>query len=260
MKLSENVTIAISVAVVVGIFIAGSAITRAENMEGTAGSSVSEQSETENGNNPENAKDTTDSDSSFTAEAGDSVAISSLLMELTISDEKNADSYDREAFNHWISAEGSKCNVRHAVLKEESNPPLPADAPCPFDSGKWQSLYDGVLITDPGKLDIDHMVPLKEAWRSGAYAWDEDKRERYANDREDARSLIAVSAKSNRSKSDRDPSDWLPPDESYLCEYIADWVSVKYRWKLTLQQSEFDTINDIATECSNELIVPVQVD
>jgi hypothetical protein len=79
-------------------------------------------------------------------------------------------------------------------------------------------------------FDIDHLSPLAEAWDSGAWAWDADTRMRYADDLDDPRSLIAVSASANRSKGDQDPAEWMPPAASYACTYITDWVAVKTRW------------------------------
>lgn len=247
MKLSQNTSIAISVLLVAGLlvilslFFAGNSETSAESTESA------------------NRSETTGEETSLaenTEESSSNSSIVALLDKLTIAEEANADEYDRKEFKHWIGASGADCDARDAVLKEESNPPIPADAPCPFDEGKWLSLYDGKLISDPGKLDIDHMVPLAEAWRSGAYAWSPEQREVYANDLGDARSLIAVSAGSNRSKSDQDPDEWLPTSEEYLCQYLADWVAVKYRWDLTLEQSEYDAIKQEGESCDVEIKLP----
>ena len=45
---------------------------------------------------------------------------------------------------------------------------------------------------------------LAEAWRSGAWAWTAAQRMEFANDLDDSRTLLAVTASLNRSKSDRD--------------------------------------------------------
>ena len=86
------------------------------------------------------------------------------------------------------------------------------------------------------------MVPLAESWDSGASAWDAKKREMYANDQTDLRHLIAVTGASNRSKSDRDPTDWLPTNKAYVCEYLTNWVSIKVRWSLSVDKKEKDAI------------------
>lgn len=82
------------------------------------------------------------------------------------------------------------------------------------------------------------MVPLAEAWDSGASGWTETRREAYANDLHEPRSLAAVTARSNRSKADQDPSTWLPPYVAAQCGYITDWVIVKTRWGLSVDHKE----------------------
>ena len=103
---------------------------------------------------------------------------------------------------------------------------------------------DGLQTADPGELDVDHVVALKEAWDSGAGTWSATRRQAFANDLSDPRTLVAVSATSNRSKGDRDPSNWLPP-ESDVCAYVSDWVSIKYRWSLTMDESEWGRIGNL---------------
>ncbi|MGX1480720.1 UNVERIFIED_CONTAM: hypothetical protein RKD50_009528 [Streptomyces canus] len=92
------------------------------------------------------------------------------------------------------------------------------------------------------KLDIDHIVPLAEAWHSGASAWSAARREAYAND-QDAASLVAVTARTNRQKADQDPSTWLPLAPAAIFRYLADRAATKLRWGLTAEKSEIDTIN-----------------
>ncbi|MFE4674239.1 HNH endonuclease family protein [Streptomyces sp. NPDC056723] len=105
-------------------------------------------------------------------------------------------------------------------------------------------------------MDVDHRVPLAEAWDSGAKEWTAKERKEYANDLGDDRSLIAVSAKTNRSKADQDPSTWMPPFEGDRCEYIADWITVKVRWQLAIDPSEEAALAENATRCPDS---PVKV-
>ena len=91
------------------------------------------------------------------------------------------------------------------------------------------------------------MVPLAEAWDSGASAWTAKKRERYANDLGSVRSLVAVTARSNRLKSDQDPAVWWMPTAS--CQYLSDWISTKMRWGLAIDPSEEAALSVYATEC-----------
>jgi hypothetical protein len=191
-------------------------------------------------------------------ETGEYVQILTLVAKLEVKDEEKSDSYSRDRFRHWVNVEG-KCSARQYTLREESliKVSYSDEAECVVSSGKWLSLYDGVTLTDPSGVDIDHMVPLKEAWESGAHSWNDAKRRSYANDIGDPRSLIAVSAKSNRSKSDRDPQDWMPTEKSYTCTYIADWVAVKYRWNLSIDMKEREALISYAEECVDEpVLVP----
>ena len=158
--------------------------------------------------------------------------------------------YSRDYFNHWVTVDSAGCNARERVLKDESRTFPQVDYPCYVVAGDWYSPYDGVWIRDRGEVDIDHMVPLKEAWDSGAWRWDAATRQRYANDISDSRTLIAVSASSNRSKSDNDPSQWMPRVSSYRCTYLGQWVAIKARWKLTMDASEAGYVKTrLAREC-----------
>ena len=108
---------------------------------------------------------------------------------------------------------------------------------CQVVTGDWFSEYDGLTTTNPGDLDVDHVVALGEGWRAGAWQWDDARRERFANDLE-SRQLIAVSAKSNRSKSAKRPDDWMPPRAEFHCQFLFDWIEVKHLWGLTVASPE----------------------
>jgi hypothetical protein len=157
--------------------------------------------------------------------------------------------YDRELFSHWIDADRDGCDARREVLIIEAVvAPIVGDR-CAFTGGSWYSPFDGVTTEDPRVFDVDHMVPLKEAWDSGAHAWDSDRRRAFANDLDLPEALIAVSRSSNRSKSDRDPADWLPPLTSYHCQYVRDWMVVKIKWELSVDAREFSALRSVAAGC-----------
>ena len=152
--------------------------------------------------------------------------------------------YVRTKFKHWVGV-GNGCDSRKTVIISEATVKPVVEKGCVIKGGEWLSVYDSVKVTDAGKLDVDHMVPLAEAWDSGASAWDDKKRELYANDQTDARHLIAVTGASNRSKSDRDPAEWMPTNEKYKCQYIMNWVSIKVRWSLFVDEKELLAIKSI---------------
>jgi hypothetical protein len=157
--------------------------------------------------------------------------------------------YDRDLFKHWVDADHNGCDTRAEVLKTESRTPPAIETGCHVTSGDWLSAYDSVKTDDPGSLDIDHMVPLAEAWDSGADHWDAAKREAYANDLGYPNSLVAVTASSNRSKGDQDPAEWKPPTQTFWCDYATWWATVKIRWSLTADQAEVDTLRNMLNSC-----------
>ncbi|MGW1543272.1 HNH endonuclease family protein [Streptomyces sp. NPDC002309] len=174
---------------------------------------------------------------------------------LPVAEEQRA-GYQRTAFRHWTDADRDGCSTRAEVLKAEAFIAPEQAAGCKLSGGEWFSSYDNVYIGAPGGLDVDHLVPLAEAWDSGASSWTAKEREDYANDLGDDRSLIAVSARSNRSKADQDPAQWLPPHEAYHCQYLTDWVATKMRWQLAVDDAERDTLAQGTADCPN---VPVKV-
>lgn len=159
--------------------------------------------------------------------------------------------YQRTAFKHWTDADGDGCNTRQEVLKMEAIIAPEQGARCSLTGGRWYSAYDDTYIDGPSGLDIDHLVPLAEAWDSGASTWTAKEREAYANDLSDPRDLIAVSARSNRAKGDKDPTDWLPPATNYDCTYVTDWVTDKMRWGLSVDPAEHDALARGLADCPN---------
>ncbi|GAA2127073.1 HNH endonuclease family protein [Kitasatospora saccharophila] len=165
--------------------------------------------------------------------------------------EEDRTGYVRTAFRHWIDADRNGCSTRVEVLIAEATSAPVVGAKCSLSGGVWVSPYDDVVLQDAKALDIDHMVPLAEAWDSGASAWSAEQRQAYANDLDEPRALIAVSAKSNRSKADKDVAEWLPPAEAYRCTYLTDWTAVKTRWGLSIDRVEADALHRLAADCPN---------
>ncbi|MFF8717239.1 HNH endonuclease family protein [Streptomyces sp. NPDC015184] len=184
---------------------------------------------------------------------GSDLSLAEAIAKIPAGDEAR-DGYKRDSFKHWIDEDGDSCSTRNEVLLAEAVKKPDQGARCALTGGEWLSYYDEVTVTAAGKLDIDHMVPLAEAWDSGASAWDADRRMRYANDLGAERSLVAVTAKTNRSKADKDPAQWLPPAASAQCTYGADWVATKLRWKLTADDKERTALEDLAKDCADTVV------
>ena len=177
-------------------------------------------------------------------------AVLALLDALTVSSEQTG-GYDRDLFRHWVDADGDGCDTRREVLIAEAVVAPTQGSRCALSDGEWISRYDGLTEQGNGRgFDVDHLVPLAEAWASGAHGWLPDRRERYANDLGYEQSLIAVSARSNRSKGAQDPATWLPPEADQHCWYAAAWVHVKTRWSLTVDTAEANTLRGVLSGCS----------
>ncbi|MGW0607742.1 HNH endonuclease family protein [Streptomyces sp. NPDC002640] len=165
---------------------------------------------------------------------------------------ESRDGYTRTAFKHWNAgadpADG--CNTRNEVLLAEAVTAPTVGARCALTGGSWLSYYDQTVADTASGLDIDHMVPLAAAWDSGASTWTAARREAYANDLGQSSSLVAVTARTNRSKADQDPSQWLPPATGAVCRYVAEWTATKLRWNLTVDQPEQDKLQELAAGCT----------
>lgn len=159
--------------------------------------------------------------------------------------EERIGGYDRKLFKHWVDANGNGKNTRAEVLIAESLVSVRfSSTGKTVSTGKWVSLYDGVTWTKASDVDIDHVVALAEAWRSGAWKWSAARRQAYANDLGVAWTLRAVTDNVNQEKSDDDPTYWLPPLESATCLYLTEWIAVKIRWKLSVDAEERQSIRD----------------
>jgi hypothetical protein len=167
------------------------------------------------------------------------------LDELEVGEWAAMTGYSRDRFSHWRSIDG--CDARQTVLERDGED-VEMNDDCRAVGGTWYSPFDGQTFTDPGDIDIDHIVPLANSWRTGAAAWDDDRRADFANDL-DTPQLIAVSASSNRAKGDQDPSQWKPPERGYWCQYAHDWVVVKHHWELWVTRDEKDALADMLDTC-----------
>ena len=167
--------------------------------------------------------------------------------------------YDRGEWDHWNDADRDCQDARQEVLIAESSVPVvfKDDVECRVESGRWTDPYTGTTVEDPGKLDVDHLVPLANAHVSGGHAWDGDRKALYANSLSYPEHLIAVTASANRSKGASGPDEWRPPDNSYWCRYATDWIAVKKEWGLTVTRAEASTLDDMLDTCDHNVFLQV---
>lgn len=168
--------------------------------------------------------------------------------------------YSRDEFPHWIASGG--CSVREIVLDRDGSNVV-QDSSCAATSGSWRSPYDGATQASASDVDIDHMVPLANAWivsqlyigrtfadskKSGADSWTEVRRREFANDLTSPR-LWAVTASVNRAKSDSPPNTWKPPLATFHCTYARRWIAVKYKFSLSVTIAESSALSDMLSNC-----------
>ncbi|NGN69886.1 HNH endonuclease [Streptomyces sp. A7024] len=176
----------------------------------------------------------------------DAATARTYLAEITEEAEGSDSGYDREKFPHWSTVEGA-CNTREVVLKRDGTD-VEQDSSCAATSGTWVSPYDDATWTAASDVDIDHLVPLAEAWRSGASGWTTERREEFANNLEIAQ-LIAVTDNVNQEKGDKDPAEWMPPVGGYHCEYARMWVWVKHSYGMTADAAEKSALSEALGTC-----------
>ncbi|HEY7595683.1 MAG TPA: HNH endonuclease family protein [Actinophytocola sp.] len=168
------------------------------------------------------------------------------LYNLDVAPDGSTSGYSRDKFPHWITISGS-CDTRETVLKRDGTNVV-TNSSCSATSGSWYSPYDGATWHASSDVDIDHVVPLADAWRTGASSWTTAQRQAFANDLSNPQ-LIAVTDNVNQSKGDQTPATWKPPRTAYWCTYAKMWIHVKYRYSLTINSTEEDQLYRMLSYC-----------
>lgn len=175
-----------------------------------------------------------------------------MLSDLPVAPADSMAGYSREEFPHWASDAGTfgwtepdgSCDVRDVALIRDGQG-VRVDGDCSV-TGTWLDPYTGTTLTDSSDVDIDHVVPLANAWRSGASGWSGSDREAYAND---PAVLLSADAGANRRKGDKGPEAWKPPNTAYHCEYARRWVGIKSEWEMTINAAERDALEVMLATC-----------
>jgi len=161
-------------------------------------------------------------------------------------------SYNRaETFGDWFRLTGSRCDSRIEVLRRDGGAWSNSGKGCNGTlNGSWHDLYTDRIFHSTTGLDIDHMVPLKNAYINGAWRWPKWKKREYANNLLNPFHLLAVDLSENRKKSANHPGLYMPPNKSYHCEYLKNWVGIKFRWQLKIAQDEGQSIIQQLKNCA----------
>ena len=157
--------------------------------------------------------------------------------------------YDRDLYGSWIDKDGDCQNQRHELLIALSTGPIRySDDGCRAVHGRWNDPYTGRIFTDSGDMDVDHIVPLAWAHVNGAERWDSKKRRTFAND---PVNLMAVDARENRSKGARDPTDWMPSNAVYHCQYVLRLQRIVLKYGLIPSEARKAELSSVrARVCS----------
>jgi hypothetical protein len=184
--------------------------------------------------------------------SGDSVQASQDLDKLKVAQPGSMSGYSRERFPHWSKASDfgwkppqASCDSREAALVRDGQN-VQVGSSCKVTSGTWFDPYTSQTYSDPQDLDIDHIVPLANAWRSGASLWEDKQRERYANDPD---VLLSVQDNANQQKGDKGPEAWKPPNQDEWCDYAERWISIKAKYTLSVNEQEKEALEQMLGTC-----------
>lgn len=159
--------------------------------------------------------------------------------------------YERSAWqpDGWEDLDRDGCNTRKEVLIVESLDPVHTSGrSCTLVGGRWRDWFSGHETSDATELQIDHLVSLADAHRSGGWAWTADRKIAFANDL-DTDELNAVGGALNQAKADDGPDGWLPDDPAAQCDYVAAYVRVKEAWGLSVTLAQSRAITDLWARC-----------
>lgn len=164
--------------------------------------------------------------------------------------------YSREAFGgEWGIMDG--CDMRNLILQRDLEGAEMDEDGCTVLSGTLQDPYTGKTIdfargtSTSQAIQIDHIVPVSDAWQKGAREWNDEKRSNFYND---PLNLLAVDGPINTQKGDGDAATWLPPHKSYRCLYIARQIAVKNKYALWVTQAEHDAMGRVLDTCPDQVL------
>ncbi len=167
-----------------------------------------------------------------------------------------------EQFGTWIkdTLDGTCMNTRGKVLVRDSDSNVDYNPNgCTVSRGKWNDPYTATAFISAGDIQIDHFIPLKNAYMTGAFEWDQSKRCLYANYMGNNFHLLSVSGKENMRKSDSTPDQYMPPNKNYACQYLKQWLEIKVIWKLRITPKEAAAIKTkvLSSHCDeNDFLIP----
>jgi hypothetical protein len=165
---------------------------------------------------------------------------------LTVEAPHSLKGYSRDKFEHW-AIENHWPKTQQVVIRRDAKA-VGLDTQPQQASPQWHSPYDDRILTAASQVDVDHVVPLANAWRSGADKWSPALRHKFANDLSSTQ-LVAVSVVANRTKGDQSPDQWVPPNIAYHCVYSRAWTHVKFIYGLSVTAKEKAALSSMLDTC-----------
>lgn len=149
--------------------------------------------------------------------------------------------YQRSYFSGWKDEDGNCLDTRSEILKVRSKGIVTykkvRGRDCKVLTGQWDDFYYNEVLTKSSQIDLDHLVPLKHAWQTGAASWEQGKRDRFATDPEN---LVITNRSYNRQKGAKTILQWMPVDRTYACRYLEQWFYIKMKYDMAISQEEKD--------------------
>ena len=168
--------------------------------------------------------------------------------------------YTRAQFGQtWADVDRNGCDTRNDILKRDLTATVFKEntRDCVVISGTLIDPFSGERINfvrgnvSSMEVQIDHVVPLSNAWQTGAFKLSMKERTAFAND---PMNLLAVKGRLNSQKGDGDAATWLPPLKSYRCDYVLRQIAVKIRYKLWFTAPEKEAMIRILKSCPEKAL------
>lgn len=181
--------------------------------------------------------------------SGSAGLLAGYLDELVVAElDPGRPAYDRDSWEEGLDVDGDCVRTRHEVLTDESLVPATLED-CKVVAGSWVDPLTGRTVDDPTDLEVDHLVALADAHRSGGWRWDADRRAAFANALDDPDHLNAVVPAENQRKADDGPESYRPADRSAWCWYATSYARVKATWDLTVTQEQMAGLREMVPAC-----------
>ena len=179
------------------------------------------------------------------------LTLAAALEELIAPLDPNRPGYNRDLFFEGADLDNDCVRTRHEVLQEEALEYSMSG--CRVTAGTWFDPFTAVYFYDPVDLQVDHVVALADAWRSGAWAWNDSRRETFSND---LANLNAIQAEENSRKSDAGPASYRPANGTQNCNYLVQYGTVKVTYRLSITQADYNAVSAGLADCSGDAPEP----